>query len=585
MEDCEKGGRTLGDLLDELFNVSGDLADFINLREDPGNAGDLQYQLGISGPWTTFTYTPYGSPQAKEWAETVEDTLVSADAGGNQVDEYSAKHYAAKAAASADSFDDHYLGAKAADPTLDNDGDPLQDGATYWNTVIPSLKFYDLGTTTWYTAGTSLPIWADDAGGNLFAGSGAAVVLDTGTNNIILGNSAATWLQHGDRNIVVGYQSMNVGFLAGERNIAIGEYSMRSTSLNTADGNIALGYWGLATLSTGDHNLAIGQQALNTITTQEGNIGIGWWAGKNQTGAYSVSIGYGAGQGGLGQNVSIGYYSGRGFSQGVNNVFIGNEAAGNGSGLGTGDDNVFIGTQVAYAAGITGAARNIGLGATPLAGLTSGDDNIAIGNNAASGMKTGSGVIAIGTGAYENGEQSYTVAIGYQALNSETINGQAMVAIGAFALADSVISAATGRSTAIGFEAGRYLTGVGDYANVLIGHGAGKGLAPAGSGTVGQNIAIGEGAMGGWSFATFRNVAIGDAAGANLGRESATSNNVCVGSETGTNIWSSEYNIMIGFQAGRGGGVGRVGVGKLAQGSTVVRFTLSTHTAQATVVI
>ena len=54
------------------------------------------------------------------------------------------------AAAYVDNFDDTYLGAKASNPTVDNDGDPLQDGALYFDTTNDVMKVYDLGTTTWY---------------------------------------------------------------------------------------------------------------------------------------------------------------------------------------------------------------------------------------------------------------------------------------------------------------------------------------------------------------------------------------------------------------------------------------------------
>ena len=136
---------------------------------------------------------------AKEWATKAEDSTVDGT-------EYSAKHYSAKASASAsaasssassastsasnastsasnastsatnasnsataaassassaassqaaaeavfDNFDDAYLGAKASDPTLDNDGDALADGALYFDTTNNVMKVYDLGTTTWY---------------------------------------------------------------------------------------------------------------------------------------------------------------------------------------------------------------------------------------------------------------------------------------------------------------------------------------------------------------------------------------------------------------------------------------------------
>jgi len=49
-----------------------------------------------------------------------------------------------------DTFTDLFLGKKTADPTLDNDGDALQDGALYFNTTDNVLKFYDLGNTTWH---------------------------------------------------------------------------------------------------------------------------------------------------------------------------------------------------------------------------------------------------------------------------------------------------------------------------------------------------------------------------------------------------------------------------------------------------
>ena len=57
----------------------------------------------------------------------------------------------AKVAAEAvyDLFDDSYLGAYATDPTLDNDGNALADGALFFDTTINVVKVYDLGTTTW----------------------------------------------------------------------------------------------------------------------------------------------------------------------------------------------------------------------------------------------------------------------------------------------------------------------------------------------------------------------------------------------------------------------------------------------------
>lgn len=60
----------------------------------------------------------------------------------------------AAAEAAFDGFDDRYLGAKASDPTLDNDGNPLIDGALYWNTTVNEFRVYDLAAAEWVPAGT-----------------------------------------------------------------------------------------------------------------------------------------------------------------------------------------------------------------------------------------------------------------------------------------------------------------------------------------------------------------------------------------------------------------------------------------------
>lgn len=59
---------------------------------------------------------------------------------------------ATSAAASFDNFDDRYLGAKSTsggNPTTDNDGDALIDGALFFDTTNNVLMVYNLGTTTW----------------------------------------------------------------------------------------------------------------------------------------------------------------------------------------------------------------------------------------------------------------------------------------------------------------------------------------------------------------------------------------------------------------------------------------------------
>jgi chemotaxis protein histidine kinase CheA len=72
----------------------------------------------------------------------------------------------AAAEAAADNFDDTYLGAKASDPTVDNDGDALTAGDLYFNTTSNELKVYN---------GSSWQVAAVDATG--LASNGFAIAM------------------------------------------------------------------------------------------------------------------------------------------------------------------------------------------------------------------------------------------------------------------------------------------------------------------------------------------------------------------------------------------------------------------------
>jgi len=50
---------------------------------------------------------------------------------------------ATNAASAWDDFDDRYLGSKASDPLIDNDGDAIETGALYWNSAVSELRVYN----------------------------------------------------------------------------------------------------------------------------------------------------------------------------------------------------------------------------------------------------------------------------------------------------------------------------------------------------------------------------------------------------------------------------------------------------------
>jgi hypothetical protein len=94
---------------------------------------------------------------------------------------------AAAAATAADNFDDVYLGSKASDPTLDNDGDALTEGDLYYNSVGTVLKYYTGSAWVSITSGGITDVVQDTTpqlGGNLDINTYSIVSTSDGNINI-----------------------------------------------------------------------------------------------------------------------------------------------------------------------------------------------------------------------------------------------------------------------------------------------------------------------------------------------------------------------------------------------------------------
>lgn len=203
MEMVERGTRTLYELLDDVFDpTTGELyEDFIQIRLNDATQ-EFQFRTGQSldpearwqnsgefilrhrGAWAAATaykqldivtynngsyvcktaHTSGGSFDATKFGILVDANYVStyaANALSSQTAAAASESAAAASAASAlasknttvaaeanvvalyDNFDDRYLGVKTANPTTDNDGNPLLTGALYFNSVGSVMRVWD----------------------------------------------------------------------------------------------------------------------------------------------------------------------------------------------------------------------------------------------------------------------------------------------------------------------------------------------------------------------------------------------------------------------------------------------------------
>ena len=104
------------------------------------NANSAKYDLIVDAASATTSATN-AAASATTATTKASEAATSATTATTKASE--AATSAASAAASYDSFDDRYLGAKSSDPSTDNDGDALITGALYFNTSDGEFKVWN----------------------------------------------------------------------------------------------------------------------------------------------------------------------------------------------------------------------------------------------------------------------------------------------------------------------------------------------------------------------------------------------------------------------------------------------------------
>ncbi len=129
------------------------------------NAETAQTAASVSAGEAQASETAAELAETGATAQAVIATTKAGEASTSETNAASSATNAASSASSAqaskdaalaalDSFDDRYLGQKASDPALDNDGDALVSGALYFDTTNDVMKVYD--GSLWVAAYASL---------------------------------------------------------------------------------------------------------------------------------------------------------------------------------------------------------------------------------------------------------------------------------------------------------------------------------------------------------------------------------------------------------------------------------------------
>ena len=158
----------LNEPVSEINTVAGSIA---NVDAVGGSIANVNAVAGISSAVTTVATNIADVQNAEENATAAINAKTAAESARDAT------------LAALDSFDDRYLGQKASDPTLDNDGNALAVGALYFNTTTGVMKVYD--GSAWLAAYASLS-------GALLTTNNLSDLTNTATARSNLGLSSAT---------------------------------------------------------------------------------------------------------------------------------------------------------------------------------------------------------------------------------------------------------------------------------------------------------------------------------------------------------------------------------------------------------
>jgi len=486
---------------------------------------------------------------------------------------------ASDAAAKYDEFDDRYLGEKASDPSVDNDGNPLVTGALYFNNVSNVMKVYT-GSAWTNVAPTATSVTvsqiSDYTGDATTLNYTSGLTSDAQTQIDGKEPADATILKDADiGSTVQAYDSNLTSF--------VGTFTLPTTDGTTGQVLSTNGTGTLSLTSVSSYTDADVDTHLNTATASSGEMlswngsdydwvagggllgdtdsgspyltAVGYNSNTNVTGTHNTVVGYHITAPSItgGYNTTVGFDAGTSLTSGESNVFIGYGA---GDSVTTGSKNTAISSALTF---LTTASENVAVGWQSLAVQTSGSGNVAVGVRAGDAVTSGSQLTLIGTDAggsiatasgsthvgnraaiSQSGSQN--TSLGYNALNGSG-SGYDNVAIGYSA---GNITSGIG-NVAVGATAGGFGANISGNYNIYMGPNSGRSATSAD-----RAIGIGYDSLRDGTAHTDC-VAVG---AYSLQNVTTGTKNVGIGYESGNSVTTGYYNTLFGTQSGYNIGTG-----------------------------
>jgi hypothetical protein len=574
---------------------------------DPTLAQDAATKNYIDTIFGSTTTAAASAAAAAASASAASSSATSASGSAS-----SASASASAAAASFDSFDDRYLGAKASDPSTDNDGNALLTGALYWNTTSNQMRVYN--GSAWEAAYLPASGYAALASANVFTAnqtitantsSAALSITQAGSGNALyiedVAADATPFVVSSTGAVGIGTTTPDNVTSAGIALVSNDGYYPQVVNRNkTNDANASYFVFDKdragAVVQNGDALGAIVWRSFDGANYLQSSAIIGYsdgTPGTNDVPGRLTFLTTADGASSPTERLRIANTGAWGLA-GANYGTAGQVLTSNGSGSaptwqaagGGGSAATPTALGTVYGTTTAASAYNTGLGYSALPAITSGTNNVAIGREAGNATTSGAsnvfvgpfsgyvntsgnGSIAVGNNALvSNTTGSYSVAVGQQALASNTTadnniaigyhaaysntTGTPVTAVGYYTLDQNTTGV---HNNAYGYRAMRFNT-TGGY-NTAVG-----GDALYSNTTASNNTAVGY--QSGYANTTGGFTAVGYASldanttgysNTSVGQNSLGANttgyeNTAIGDQAGASVVTGARNVYVGFKAG-----------------------------------